>query len=102
MLANLLTNAIEASPENNVIEVCLKRRESKEISIRNKGSVPIDVRENFFGKYITSGKKNGTGIGTYSAKLIANTMGYGLHMQTWDEDDMTEVRLVISESSENL
>ncbi|ETR72322.1 MAG: hypothetical protein OMM_07573, partial [Candidatus Magnetoglobus multicellularis str. Araruama] len=50
------------------------------ISIHNKGAVPEAVRENFFEKYTTSGKPNGTGLGTYSAKLIAETLGGSITM----------------------
>jgi signal transduction histidine kinase len=34
---------------------------------------------------VTAGKKNGTGIGTYSARLIAQTLGGGVEMRTGEE-----------------
>ena len=38
-----------------------------------KARVPVDIRSRFFEPYATSGKKEGTGLGTYSARLIAET-----------------------------
>ncbi|MBF0526611.1 MAG: hybrid sensor histidine kinase/response regulator [Deltaproteobacteria bacterium] len=77
MLANLIHNALEASPEDEVITISLDTDESLRhvIQIHNKGAVPEDIRERFFHKYVTSGKNSGTGLGTYSARLIAQTQG---------------------------
>lgn len=75
MLANLIKNAVEASPEGDRITISLTNGDSAVISIHNKGTVPEDVRDRFFEKYATSGKTGGTGLGTYSAKLIAETLG---------------------------
>jgi len=74
MLANLIKNAIEASPENKNICLNFNKKESMELIIHNEGSVPIEIRKSFFEKYSTSGKIDGTGLGTYSAKLIAKTL----------------------------
>jgi nitrogen-specific signal transduction histidine kinase len=41
------------------------------IMIQNKGAVPAEIRERFFDKFVTSGKQGGTGLGTYSAKMLA-------------------------------
>lgn len=95
MLGNFMTNALEASPENSMIEIDLHHGNPTIIVIRNRGAVPKDMRKSFFRKYSTSGKTHGTGLGTYSAKVIADAMGYELQMQTWDKEDMTEVRVVI-------
>lgn len=74
MLANLLKNAFEASPENKDIVIDISGQDkSVIISIHNSGEVPLEIRDKFFDKYATHGKKSGTGLGTYSAKLIAET-----------------------------
>lgn len=71
MLDNLLKNAIEASPERTPIHVDFISSEGKlDICIRNKGEVPEEIRDNLFGKYVTQGKRKGTGLGTYIARLI--------------------------------
>jgi PAS domain S-box-containing protein len=89
MLSNLITNAIEASPPKKRLFVVLDCRDGCLISITNAGAVPRAVRKNFFRKYHTSGKKHGTGLGTYSARMIANTMGYEIRMETSDQNNRT-------------
>ncbi|NQU64830.1 MAG: HAMP domain-containing histidine kinase [SAR324 cluster bacterium] len=82
MLANLIKNAIEASPEGESISINIDKNESAVISIHNKGTVPEEIRNKFFEKFTTSGKKTGTGLGTYSAKLIAETQRGKISMET--------------------
>ncbi len=87
MLMNLVKNAVEASPKQERITIFLDNEKNDEvrISIRNKGAVPEEIRDNFFGKCITSGKKTGTGLGTYSAKMIAETQGGSICLDTSEE-----------------
>lgn len=75
MMANLVKNAVEASPEGERITITLDDKDAPVIRIHNKGAVPEDIWDNFFEKFVTSGKAAGTGLGTYSAKLIAETLG---------------------------
>jgi two-component system, sensor histidine kinase and response regulator len=62
----------------------LNKSDTINIRIHNQGSVPADIRDRFFEKFATSGKKFGTGLGTYSAKLIAETLGGSVHLTTSD------------------
>ncbi len=76
MFSNLISNAVEASPRNDAVTVSVRadsHKESHIIEIHNQGAVPADIKDRFFEKYTTSGKKGGTGLGTYSARLIALT-----------------------------
>ena len=73
MFSNLCKNAIEASPNGGNITINFCRGSATEVSIENDGEVPIKIRDRFFEKFSTSGKHNGTGLGTYSAMLIAKT-----------------------------
>jgi two-component system, sensor histidine kinase and response regulator len=50
------------------------------IDIVNKGQVPAEFMDRFFEKYATSGKDRGTGLGTYSARLIARAHGGDIDM----------------------
>ena len=77
MLTNLLKNAIEHSPMGGSVELSLVRIEDGrcEMRLRNRGETAPDFRERFFEKYATHGKPGGTGLGTYSARLMARTMG---------------------------
>jgi len=87
MLANLMKNAFEAAPKGSSVTVSMERRPDHFlISIHNRGEIPPKVRERFFEKYVTSGKKDGTGLGTYSARLIALTHGGDISFQTSEED----------------
>ncbi|MBF0452315.1 MAG: MEKHLA domain-containing protein, partial [Candidatus Magnetomorum sp.] len=76
MFANLIKNALEASPEKNTVTVTLNdNKQEHEIIIHNMGVIPENIRDHFFERYATSGKSGGTGIGTYSALLIAKIHG---------------------------
>jgi signal transduction histidine kinase len=98
MLGNLITNAVEASPRGGMLQVELSRREGGvRIAVRNNGAVPMDIRQRFFEKYATSGKTRGTGLGTYSARLIALAHGGDITMQT-DEASGTEVTVSLPEA----
>ncbi len=70
MLSNLLKNAIEASPEREEIFLCVNNKDDVEISIRNRGEVPLEIRGQFFKKYVTHGKRGASGLGAYAARLI--------------------------------
>ncbi len=85
LFANLIKNAIEASPEAEHITICLDKKETAMISIHNQGAVPKEIRDNFFDKYVTAEKNEGTGLGTYSAKLMAEAQGGSIHFETSEE-----------------
>lgn len=71
LFANLIKNAIEASPENSEVSIRINDKNNYiETIIHNKGEIPTEIRDKFFQRYTTKGKKGGTGIGTYSAYLI--------------------------------
>lgn len=48
----------------------------------------------FFEKYVTADKKDGTGLGTYSARLIAQTLGGTIALET-GEEGMTLIRVLL-------
>lgn len=74
LLANLCKNAIEAAPNDSHVEIDLSQQEKyAQIRIRNPGEVPEEIRGRFFDKYVTARKIGGTGLGTYSARLITQT-----------------------------
>jgi PAS domain S-box-containing protein len=82
MLSNLIKNALEASPEGGIVEVDLANL-SKAVCfrIRNDGEVPQAIRQRFFEKYVTAGKPGGTGLGSYSAKRIAEFHGGSIALE---------------------
>ncbi|KPA17379.1 response regulator receiver sensor signal transduction histidine kinase [Candidatus Magnetomorum sp. HK-1] len=85
MLANLFKNALEASPRMGTIKISLTDTNKFNIAIHNQGAVPKKIRKIFFEKYATSGKIGGTGLGTYSAKLITETQGGSIRMESSEE-----------------
>ena len=85
ILENLLKNAIEAAPEGSRITVRISDGSKVRVSIHNEGSVPLKVRENFFHKYSTADKVGGTGLGTYSAQLMARAQFGNVRMSTSEE-----------------
>ena len=94
LFANLLRNAIEASPDDGALTIKMHHENDQSvIAITNLGCVPESIRATFFEKYATSGKKNGNGLGTYSAKLMAETQRGTIDMETNDHQTCITVRL---------
>lgn len=82
MFSNLVLNAIEASPQGGVVTISLAHNGRARAAVHNEGAVPAEIRDTFFEKYVTRGKTQGTGLGTYSARLIALTLGGDIRMET--------------------
>jgi len=90
LLLNLLKNAVEASPKNGKVQVDIGELDAAvSIHIHNQDAVPLEIRDYFFNKFISSGKPSGTGLGTYSAKLMAEIQGGGITMETSEETGTT-------------
>ncbi|MCB1165725.1 MAG: ABC transporter substrate-binding protein [Leptospiraceae bacterium] len=75
MLANLLKNAIEAAPEDSYVTVQMQRDHDVRIFIHNQGLIPLDLQKTFFERYAKGKSSRGSGLGTYSARLIARAHG---------------------------
>lgn len=76
LLQNLLQNALEATPIGG--EVCVDVRsvqDSVAVALSNPGEVPEAIRGRMFEKYVTQGKRGGTGLGAYSAALAVRAHG---------------------------
>jgi signal transduction histidine kinase len=90
MLANLLSNAVNASPEGGLLTIRLAGEETATISIHNAGRVPEAIHEKFFEKYVTArNDSQGTGLGTYSAKLMAEIQHGDIGMTSSDQEGTT-------------
>jgi signal transduction histidine kinase len=75
MFDNLLKNALEAAAGGGDVSVTLRQGPPFAVVIENAGEVPRDILPRFFDKYSTSGKRSGTGLGTYSARMVARAHG---------------------------
>jgi len=93
MFSNLIKNSLEATPVGQPVTVTLTDGvvggAAAEIAIHNFGVVPEAIRERFFDKYTSVGKKSGTGLGTYSAKLIAETQRGAIAMSSSEIEGTT-------------
>jgi two-component system sensor histidine kinase/response regulator len=85
MFANAFKNAAEASPQGGTIKVDVSPGYgSLHVVIDNEGEVPLTMRGRFFEKYATADKEDGSGLGTYSIRLMAEVQGGGAAMDTGD------------------
>lgn len=79
LFANLLKNALEASSSGDLVRVRVNLDEDVRVTIHNRAVVPDHVQERFFEKFSTS-KSGGTGLGTYSAKIMTEVQGGRISM----------------------
>lgn len=96
MLRNMIQNGIEASRPGDRIVVDFRSGSTSSITVTNPTPVPKEVRRRFFDKYVTHGKENGTGLGTYIVSLIARTHGANVTMKS-DEGIGTAVTVFFRE-----
>jgi PAS domain S-box-containing protein len=86
ILMNLLRNALEASDAGAQVFVDISGDGGEcVIAISNSLPVPVEIREKFFEKYATAGKRGGTGLGTYSAAIMTRALGGTISMRTADD-----------------
>lgn len=99
VIANLLKNAVEASPDGGRVLMDFgagAKGSGGQTVLRmyNEGLVPPSVQRSFFEKYATYGKVGGAGLGTYSARLMARVQQGDLLMRTSEsEGTVLELRL---------
>jgi len=85
LFSNLLKNAAQASPEGGVIAVELAPGPlAVHVVVDNQGEVDPALRERFFEKYTSNNKLGGTGLGTYSVRLMAEVQGGHVTMESDD------------------
>jgi len=92
LLSNLVKNAVEASQKKQTVKVKISEGDLVRVEIQNMGAIPEDIRDTFFEKYSTSGKEGGTGLGTYSAKLMVEAQGGEINVKS-SEDAGTLITL---------
>ena len=92
MFGNLLRNSLEAAQDGTTISIDIASLDKGvNVRITNDGVVPESIRDHFFDKFSTAGKPDGTGLGTFSARLIARTQGGDIEMDTSDTTRTTTV-----------
>ncbi len=91
LFQNLLKNACEAAPHGTAICIEIVPGDNVEIRITNSGAVPVEIRDRFFDKFATAGKSRGSGLGTYSAKMMTEAQKGSIGVTTCDEKNQTTV-----------
>jgi len=91
LFENLIKNAAEASPPGGEVRLDIDTAAGT-FSLWNQGEVPAAIAATVFEKYVTSGKTYGTGLGAYSARLIARAHGGDVTLDT-SEPGATMVRV---------
>ncbi|TFY96796.1 response regulator [Ramlibacter rhizophilus] len=82
IIANLVKNAIEATPPGGRVSLSLSPGDPVSLRIHNPGEVRADIAARFFEKYASAGKRGGAGLGTYSARLMARAQRGELTLHT--------------------
>jgi DNA-binding response OmpR family regulator len=95
LFQNLIKNACEAAPAGSRVVVALRDEDPLRVLITNSGVVPQELRASFFDKFTTSGKQGGSGIGTYSAMMLAKAQDGSIAMDTNDEQNRTELTVTL-------
>ena len=108
IVANLAKNAVEAAADGSTVQLRLFHALANDVggvgdvggagrvslAIQNTGSIPASIHDIFFGKYTTTGKAGGTGLGAYSARLMARVQQGDVSMHS-NEVDGTTLTLVL-------
>jgi len=90
LISNLVENAIEAAPRGSVISMKTALENGfQTLRINNTGTIPAEITDNFFGKYVTAGKKSGSGIGTYAAKLMVDIQKGVIEFESTEQSGTT-------------
>jgi CheY-like chemotaxis protein len=95
LFQNLLKNACEAAPESTQVTVKLFDTAPLRVEMANRGAVPASIRDRFFDKFVTLGKTGGTGLGTYSARLLAQAQNGKVDLNVSDETDTTTLTIAL-------
>ena len=71
VLTNMVTNALEATPEGGTVVVGGREEPGRcTFYVRNAGAIPEEVRPRIFQRSFSTKAKKGRGLGTYGMKLL--------------------------------
>jgi signal transduction histidine kinase len=109
-VGNLVRNAVEASSAGDTVTVDVDDslppdpdhpddaaavpRPAVSIAVHNPAPIPSQIRETLFNPYVTHGKSGGTGLGTYTALMVATAHGGTVTMHT-DEEIGTTLAIIV-------
>ena len=86
VFANLLSNAIDASPAKAEITIRIKQTESwAQVTIADRGAgIPGEARAQIFEPFFTTKKDVGTGLGLWVSKQIVQSHGGAIRFRSRD------------------
>jgi len=102
LFQNLVKNSCEAATDKSKVTVVLFDETPLRIVIQNKGMVPAEIRERFFEKFVTHGKQGGTGLGTYSAKMLTEAQNGTIAMSVSEQDKQTSITVTLPRFMESV
>jgi signal transduction histidine kinase len=93
-VANLLENAVQASPPGSAVEMVLQRRgDEAELVISDHGpGLPPEVRQRLYEPHVTT-RIEGSGMGLFLARQLVVAMNAG-HLELADGEDGGTVAVV--------
>jgi len=91
LFQNLVKNACEAAPPESEVSITVHDLDPVWVVVANRGALPVEIRERFFDKFATAGKRGGSGLGSYSARLLSEAQGGRISVFTSDETDCTSI-----------
>ncbi|OGV36199.1 MAG: hypothetical protein A2020_12405 [Lentisphaerae bacterium GWF2_45_14] len=95
LASNLIKNAVENSTQGCDVVIAFSRTDRGIVmEVINRGLVSEKIKDRFFEKFVSSRGKKGSGIGTYSAKLIAEAHGGSISMESTEKDG-TVLRIIL-------
>jgi signal transduction histidine kinase len=102
LFQNLIKNACEAAADKSKVAVVLFDETPLRITIQNNGKVPAEIRERFFEKFVTHGKQGGTGLGTYSAKMLTEAQNGTITMSVSEKENQTTITVTLPRYTESI
>ncbi|GAA0786946.1 MULTISPECIES: ATP-binding response regulator [Pseudomonadati] len=92
LLLNLIKNAFEAAKISTKVAIHFESDDKMvNVKIENTGVVPEEIRDTFWDKYVSSGKSKGSGLGTYSAKILTQAQGGTIELSIDDLQNLTSI-----------
>ncbi len=92
---NLILIACEAAPDTSRIVITLKDESPLRITIQYAGVVPAELRGHFFDKFMTHGKQGGSGIETYSVKMLTEAQNGQIELAVSEPENQTTITVVL-------
>lgn len=88
ILNNMVINAVEALPQGGQVQLWYEHHPDRSVfTVQNPGCIPPDVADRIFQRSFSTKALQGRGLGTYSMKLLGETVLGGRvgFTTSWDE-----------------